>query len=81
MGCTSHESSSTKVGDQSAIFVEEDRSALELGAVEALASALWSHILEFKSLTMKMASQTEPEFESDRGEWRRARCKRCRLRQ
>lgn len=40
VGRTSHESSSTEIGDQSAIFVEEDRSALELGAVEALAYVL-----------------------------------------
>lgn len=38
VGCTSHESSSTEVGDQSAIFVEEDGSALKLGAVKTLAS-------------------------------------------
>lgn len=34
VGCASHESGPTEVGDQSAIFVEEDRSALVLGAVE-----------------------------------------------
>lgn len=48
VACASHESSSTKVGDQTAIFVEENRSALELGAVElhntTLASASSSHI-------------------------------------
>lgn len=42
VACASHESSSTEVGDQPAIFVEENRSALKLGAVELSITTLAS---------------------------------------